>query len=99
MSVGGLTIVPQVVEAALAAHPAISEAVVVGVPDTRLGHRLAAAVVPAPSASVPPPAELASWVRERLGRHAAPATYDVMGELPLLANGKADRKEIERRVR
>ena len=99
VSVGGLTIVPQVVEAALAAHPAISEAVVVGVPDTRLGHRLAAAIIPAASASVPPPAELSSWVRERLGRHAAPTTYDVMGEWPLLANGKVDRKEIERRVR
>lgn len=99
VSVGGLTIVPQVVEAALAAHPAISEAVVVGVPDTRLGHRLAAAIIPAASATVPPPAELSSWVREQLGRHAAPATYDVMGEWPLLANGKVDRKEIERRVR
>lgn len=99
VSVGGLTIVPQVVEAALTAHPAISEAVVVGVPDARLGHRLAAAIVPAPSASVPPPAELSSWVRERLGRHSEPATYDVMGELPVLGNGKVDRKEIERRVR
>ena len=99
VSVGGLTIVPQVVEVALTEHPAISEAVVVGVPDVRLGHRLAAAIVPAPSASAPPPAELSSWVRERLGRHSAPATYDVMGELPVLANGKVDRKEIERRVR
>ena len=99
VSVGGLTIVPQVVEAALTEHPAIAEAVVVGVPDVRLGHRLAAAIVPAPSASVPPPAELSSWVRERLGRHSEPATYDVMGELPVLANGKVDRKEIERRVR
>ena len=99
VSVGGLTIVPQVVEAALTAHPAISEAVVVGVPDARLGHRLAAAIVPAPSVSAPPPAELSSWVRERLGRHSEPATYDVMAELPVLANGKADRKEIERRVR
>lgn len=99
--VGGLTIVPEVVEATLARHPAIADTVVVGIPDDRLGHRLAAAIVLTPEAAASPPEsrELSSWVTTHLGHHSSPSGYLVVEELPLLANGKPDRKEIERRMR
>ncbi|MEE2034509.1 o-succinylbenzoate--CoA ligase, partial [Rhodococcus sp. CC-R104] len=47
ISTGGLTVVPQVVEAVLIEHPAVREVAVIGVPDERLGQRVAAVVVPA----------------------------------------------------
>ena len=101
LSVGGLTIVPEVIEAALTAHPGIADAVVVGIPDDRLGHRLAAAVVLTPETKADPPdhTRFAQWVQEHLGNHTAPSKFLVLDELPLLANGKPDRKEIERQMR
>ncbi|NLG55848.1 MAG: o-succinylbenzoate--CoA ligase, partial [Rhodococcus sp.] len=46
ISTGGLTVVPQVVEAALAGHPQVAQCAVFGVPDPRLGQRVVVAVVP-----------------------------------------------------
>src|SRR4051812_25625157 len=43
ISTGGLTVLPQLVEAALATHPAIAESAVFGVADERLGQRGVAA--------------------------------------------------------
>ncbi|MGW0183352.1 o-succinylbenzoate--CoA ligase, partial [Nocardia sp. NPDC003345] len=48
ISTGGLLVIPQVVEAVLATHPAVAECVVLGLPDERLGQRVAVAVVPVP---------------------------------------------------
>ncbi len=48
ISTGGLTVLPQLVEAALATHPAVADSAVFGVADERLGQRVVAAVVVAP---------------------------------------------------
>lgn len=98
LSVGGLTIMPQVVEQALLTHPAISEAVVTGVPHSRLGQQLAAAVCLAPGVATPELAELQDTVRRQLGAHAAPAFVDVIDTMPLLPGGKPDRLEVARRL-
>lgn len=98
VSVGGLTVLPEVVERALLAHPAVGQAVVVGVPDRRLGSRLEAMIVPAAGHTAPAAGELSDSVREVLGEHAAPAGYVVIQHLPTLANGKPDRQAIRRRL-
>src|SRR3954470_17815750 len=49
---GGEKIYPEEVEAALKAHPAVFDVVVVGVPDERWGERVAAVVEPRPGTSV-----------------------------------------------
>ena len=54
ISTGGLTVLPQPVEAALRTHPAVADCAVFGVADERLGQRVAAAVVPADEAAAPP---------------------------------------------
>ena len=48
ISTGGLTVLPQLVEAALATHPAVAESAVFGVTDERLGQRVVAAIVVVP---------------------------------------------------
>ncbi len=53
VSTGGLTVLPQLVESALAGHPAIAECAVFGVPDERLGQRVVAALVLTPGSSAP----------------------------------------------
>ncbi|MGZ8815199.1 MAG: o-succinylbenzoate--CoA ligase, partial [Mycobacterium sp.] len=45
ISTGGLTVLPQLVEAAVASHEAVAECVVFGVDDARMGQRVVAAVV------------------------------------------------------
>ena len=45
ISTGGLTVLPQPVEAALRTHPAVSDCAVFGLADERLGQRVVAAVV------------------------------------------------------
>lgn len=96
ISTGGLTVVPQVVEAALAEYPGVAEAAVFALPDERLGQAVTAAVVAAPGAS-PDPAGVRAFVTERLGATAAPRATFVVDALPKLASGKLDRAALTTR--
>ena len=51
---GGEKIFPEEVEAALKSHPAVFDAIVVGVPDERFGQRVAAVVAPRPGDDADP---------------------------------------------
>jgi O-succinylbenzoic acid--CoA ligase len=94
---GGLTVLPQVVEAAVATHPAVSDCAVFGVSDVRLGQRVAAAVVLTAGAAAPTVAELRSHVEQTLDVTAAPREVHVVDELPHRGIGKIDRKELAAR--
>ncbi|WP_018684865.1 o-succinylbenzoate--CoA ligase [Actinokineospora enzanensis] len=91
INTGGEKVSPGAVERVLVAHPAVSEACVVGVPDAEWGHRVTAAVVAAPGTD---PAELASVVRVELGPHAVPRPIRLVPELPLRGPGKIDRTAV-----
>ena len=93
---GGEKVAPGAVEEALAAHPAVSEAVVVGVPDPVWGARVVAHVVLRPGAALGL-AEAREHVAARLGRVAAPRELRVLDEIPLLASGKPDRTTLRSR--
>ncbi|RJO76525.1 o-succinylbenzoate--CoA ligase [Nocardia panacis] len=90
---GGLLVIPQVVEAVLITHPAVSECVVLGVPDERLGQRVAVAVVPARNA-VPTLDELRDFVIRELDPIAAPRELMLVEEIPLRGPGKPNRAEL-----
>ena len=90
---GGVNVAPSAVEAALRAHPAVADAVVLGRPDEEWGQRVVAAVVPAPGES-PELAALRPWVAERLGAPAAPRELHVIDAVPLLHTGKPDRRAV-----
>ncbi|WP_280378414.1 o-succinylbenzoate--CoA ligase [Nocardia wallacei] len=90
---GGLLVIPQVVEAVLATHPAVSEAVVLGLPDERLGQRVAAAVVPV-AGSIPTLDELREHVLAELDTIAAPRELALLEDIPMRGPGKPDRNKL-----
>jgi O-succinylbenzoic acid--CoA ligase len=94
---GGLTVLPQLVEAALGAHPAIADCAVFGVSDERLGQRVVAAVVVAEGAAAPTLAELRAHIELTLETTAAPREVHVVDELPRRGIGKLDRNELATR--
>ncbi|MFC0448723.1 o-succinylbenzoate--CoA ligase [Rhodococcus jostii] len=96
ISTGGLTVVPQVVEAALVAHPAVRECAVIGLPDERLGRRVTAVVVTEPG-TAPTLDELRLFVERTLDPTAAPRELHLVDTLPLRGPGKVDRRALESR--
>ena len=93
ISTGGLTVLPQLVEAALATHPAVAECAVFGIADERLGQRVVAAVVPA-GAAAPTLTEIRAHVAQALDSTAAPRELHVLAELPRRGIGKVDRHRL-----
>jgi len=88
------------VEAALAQHSAVDEAVVVARGDGE-DQELVAYVMARTAASLPE-GELRRHLEEKLPRHMQPGAIAVLADLPRLATGKPDRRrlpEIERRQR
>jgi o-succinylbenzoate---CoA ligase len=97
ISTGGLTVLPQLVEAALAGHPAVADCAVFGVPDERLGQRVVAAVVVRSGRAAPTLAELRSHVAQTLDSTAAPRELHVVDGIPRRGIGKVDRRELAAR--
>src|SRR6478735_1052595 len=97
ISTGGLTVLPQLVENALAGHPAVAESAVFGIADDRLGQRVVAAVVVAPGCAAPTLAELRTHVASTLPATAAPREIHVVDELPRRGIGKVDRRALAAR--
>ena len=95
ITTGGLTVVPQVVEAALASHPGVRECAVLGLPDARLGEQVVAVVVP--GADAPTLDDLREHVRARLDATAAPRALFLVDALPTRGPGKLDRAGLRAR--
>jgi long-chain acyl-CoA synthetase len=83
---GGANVSPAEVASVLMQHPAVAAAVVFGLPDDRLGERVAALVVPA-DADVDS-AALASFCSGRLARYKIPEIWGRPESLPVNAMGK-----------
>jgi o-succinylbenzoate---CoA ligase len=96
ISTGGLTVLPQPVEAALRTHPAVVECAVFGLADDRLGQRVAAAVVVADGHPPPSLEDLRAHVMQTLDRTAAPRELHIVDALPMRGIGKVDRQALAR---
>jgi amino acid adenylation domain-containing protein len=81
------------IEATLAAHPSVREAVAVPLPDPALGNRIVASVVPRAGADVDARA-LRSFLGARVPNYMVPASIEVREELPRTSTGKADRTAL-----
>lgn len=90
---GGYSVYPRQVEEALHQHPAVREAVVVGVPHGLLGEEVAALVVADPGCDAD---RLREFTRERVAAYAYPRLVLLVDELPHGASGKIQRREIDR---
>ena len=87
---GGEKIVPLTVELSLAAHPAIADVAVVGVPDSEWGQRVVAVVRLRDGADLTL-TQVREHVAATLPRAFAPRELRLVDALPLLASGKTDR--------
>ncbi|CAM5242980.1 D-alanine--D-alanyl carrier protein ligase [Streptomyces tanashiensis] len=92
VKVHGFRIEPGEIESVLLGHPAVEQAVVTAPLGGDGQRRLIAHVVP--DGEAPEPGELLDWLRERLPAYMAPAHFVTLDALPLLSNGKLDRKAL-----
>ena len=97
IAVGGFKVFPSQVEAVLVQHPAIKEALVIGVPDAYRGEAPRAFVTLAEGASETADA-LKDWLNARLGKHERVDQVVLRESLPKTMIGKLDRKALRAEV-
>ncbi len=89
INTGGEKVFAEEVEQALIEHPGVSDALVVGLPDPRWGHRVTAVVAPAAGAQ-PTADELIRHVAARLADYKKPRGIVFVAEVRRSPSGKAD---------
>jgi fatty-acyl-CoA synthase len=94
---GGENISPGEIEAALAAHPGVTDVAVVGLPDLEWGERIAAVIVP--SKDPPTVTELTEFVRRRLRSARTPDVIEFRDALPYNESGKVLRRVLRQELR
>ena len=97
IAVGGFKVFPSVVEDVILQHPAVKEALVIGVPEARLGEVPRVYVTLADSAQDDAEA-LKSWLNARVGKHERVDQVVVRDALPRTIIGKLDRKALRAEV-
>lgn len=90
----GYNVYPSEVETALAAHPAVLHAAVIGVPDDRVGQDVAA-FVSLKDGACASAEELADWCRSRIALYKYPRRIAILPQLPLNATGKIVKRELD----
>jgi acyl-CoA synthetase (AMP-forming)/AMP-acid ligase II len=96
---GGENIATIEVEQALTAHPAISEAAVVGRPDDKWGEVPVAYVTTTDADAALDLEEVQDFVRSRLARFKVPKAVEVVDELPKTGTGKIQKFVLRERAR
>lgn len=90
INTGGEKVFPEEVEAAVKGHPAVFDALVIGVPDERFGSRVAAVVSLSEGASPPSVEELADHCRTVIAGYKVPRELIVVAEVRRKVTGKGD---------
>jgi len=91
---GGFNVYSTEVEQAILAHDAVQDCAVIGLPDEKWGERVVAVVQPQPDRSIDP-AELTTFVKERIGSVKAPKQIEVWPDLPRSKVGKVLKTDIK----
>lgn len=96
----GETLSAKGIEDDLAAHAAIADVAVVGVPDAESGERVCACVVLRPGAEAPTLAEVRAFMAARgVMRQKIPERIEVLDDLPRNATGKVRKDLLRARLR
>jgi fatty-acyl-CoA synthase len=97
INTGGEKVFAEEVEAALCRHPAVGEAVVLGVADDRWGSRIVALVLPVPGRQVSEE-ELSLHVGRSLASYKRPRRVFFIDSIDRSISGKIDRARARQRV-
>lgn len=84
---GGENVYPAEVESVVAAHPAVAEVAVIGVPDQKWGETVKACVVLKPTVQAAA-ADIIEFTRARLAHYKCPTSVDFIAALPRNPSGK-----------
>ncbi len=91
---GGVNLYPAEAEQILIDHPGVGDVGCVGVPHPDMGEMLIGLVTPADPGSPPDPAELATWLRERLSHFKCPREFHVVDDLLRNTMGKINKRKL-----
>ncbi|MFV0642977.1 MAG: long-chain-fatty-acid--CoA ligase [Sphingomonadaceae bacterium] len=97
ISVGGFKVFPSHVEAVLVEHPAVREALVMGVPEDYHGEVPEAYITTVPGSSATSD-DIAEWLNLRVGKHERVRSVVIRDSLPKTMIGKLDRKTLRDEV-
>ncbi|WP_084783531.1 long-chain fatty acid--CoA ligase [Paenibacillus sp. FJAT-26967] len=90
---GGFNIYPREIEEVLFEHPAVKEAVAIGVPDPYRGETVKAYIIIRDGESLTAK-EMDVWCRERLAAFKVPRRYEFRTQLPKTMVGKVLRRKL-----
>jgi fatty-acyl-CoA synthase len=93
---GGMTVSPRAVEDLIFGRAGVGDVAVVGVPDERLGERVAAFLRPAPDAVLDVD-DLQNYARANLAHYKVPDYWVVVDELPTTPSGKVQKFVLRNR--
>ena len=93
---GGENVYPAEVEGVLAAHPAVLQVALIGVPDEKWGETPLAVVMPKPGRALRLE-DLLAFGGERLARYKLPRRVAFVEALPRTAAGKIDKELLRKR--
>ena len=97
INTGGEKVYPEEVEVALKSHPAVFDALVVGLPDPRFGQQVAALLEPRTDTELDHEA-VRRHLRTRLSGYKIPRTIRTVTRIPRHVTGKADYSTAHRLV-
>ena len=97
IAVGGFKVFPSVVEDVILEHPAVKEALVIGVPEEYRGE-VPRAYVTLQDGVATTAEELAGWLNARIGKHERVDQVVIRDALPKTMIGKLDRKALRAEV-
>ena len=97
IAVGGFKVFPSQVEDVILQNPAVKEALVIGVPDPRLGE-VPRVYVTLAEPGVGDAATLKDWLNTRVGKHERVDQVVIRDALPRTIIGKLDRKALRAEV-
>lgn len=95
IAVGGFKVFPSQIEEVLYRHPAVKEALVIGIPDAYRGESPKAFVALQDGADADGAAIMA-WLNPQLGKHERVVAVDIRDSLPKTLIGKLDRKALRK---